>query len=71
MRGSAWNWSAPRLGEVIRWQECGGPNLLEVKMRAGGELLIPFARSLCVEIDVAARRIVVDLPEGLKELNRE
>jgi len=39
-------------------------------MQDGGELLIPFARAICVEIDVAARRIVVDLPAGLKDLNR-
>ncbi len=35
-----------------------------------GGLLIPFARSICVEIDPAARRIAVELPEGLKDLNR-
>ena len=32
---------------------------------------IPFARSICVEIDPQGRRIVVDPPEGLLELNRE
>jgi 16S rRNA processing protein RimM len=60
-----------RLGAVTRLQESGGPGLLEVKTPDGGELLIPFARSICVEIDVAARRILVELPEGLKELNRK
>jgi len=35
-----------------------------------GEVLIPLAQAICVEIDVAARRIVVDPPEGLLELNR-
>ena len=55
------------VGTVEGWQEYGGPPLLEVN--AGGkQVLIPFARSICVEIDVAARRIVVDLPEGLTEL---
>ena len=34
-----------------------------------GDWLIPFARSICVEIDPAAKRIVVDLPEGLLEVN--
>jgi 16S rRNA processing protein RimM len=61
--------SAP-LGEVTGWQAAGGSNLLEVRMNDGRELLVPFARAICVEIDVAARRIVVDLPAGLKELNR-
>jgi 16S rRNA processing protein RimM len=55
-----------RLGAVEGWQDSGGAGLLEVT----GGLLIPFARSICVEIDPAARRIVVDLPEGLKDLNR-
>jgi len=63
--------SGEPLGEVTGWQDAGGPSLLQVRMRDGGELLIPFARAICVEIDVAARRILVDLPAGLKELNRE
>lgn len=36
-----------------------------------GELLIPLAEEICTRIDVAARRIEVVLPEGLRELNRE
>jgi 16S rRNA processing protein RimM len=55
------------LGTVRELQEHGGPGLLAVD-RTEGELLVPFARSICTEIDVAGRRIVVDLPEGLKEL---
>jgi len=58
------------LGEVTGWQDAGGSNLLQVRMREGGELLIPFARAICVEIDVPARRIIVNLPAGLKELNQ-
>ncbi len=53
------------LGKVTAWQDGGGAGLLEVD----GALLIPFAREICVGIDVAARRILVDLPEGLKDLN--
>lgn len=55
------------VGTVEGWQEYGGPPLLEVKTD-GREILIPFAGSICVEIDVVARRIVVDLPEGLADL---
>ncbi len=55
-----------RLGRVVAWHEMGGPGLLEVE----GGLMIPFARSICLEIDPAARRIVVELPEGLEELSR-
>jgi 16S rRNA processing protein RimM len=51
------------LGRVSDWHEYGGPGVLEV-----GKLLIPFARSICVLIDVTARRIEVELPEGLKDL---
>jgi 16S rRNA processing protein RimM len=59
-----------RVGSVRAIQDSGGPLLLAV----GGEdedepMLIPFVRAICVDIDVDARRIVVDLPEGLKELN--
>ena len=36
----------------------------------GGEVLIPLAEAICVSIDTAARRIVVDPPDGLLELNR-
>jgi 16S rRNA processing protein RimM len=35
-----------------------------------GEVLVPLARAICVGIDIAARRIVVDPPEGLLDLNR-
>ena len=53
-------------GRVARWQDSGGPGLLELE----DGLLIPFVRSICVEIDPAAKRIAVELPEGLKDLNR-
>lgn len=36
-----------------------------------GELLVPFAEEICPHIDLAARRIEVVLPEGLRELNPE
>lgn len=35
-----------------------------------GELLIPLALEICVRVDVNARSIEVNLPEGLRELNR-
>ena len=34
-----------------------------------GELLIPLAEDICKRLDVVARRIEVQLPEGLRELN--
>ncbi len=35
-----------------------------------GDVLIPMAASICVAIDIEARTIVVDPPDGLLELNR-
>jgi len=35
-----------------------------------GEVLIPLASAICTTIDTAARRIVIDPPEGLLDLNR-
>lgn len=54
------------LGVVTGWDDGGASGLLVV----GEDLLIPFVRSICVGIDTAARRIEVELPEGLKDLNR-
>jgi len=53
------------LGKVTGWDDGGGSGLLIV-----GDLMIPFARRICVEIDPANKRIEVELPEGLKDLNR-
>lgn len=36
---------------------------------SGGEVLIPLAAEICREIDAAGKRIVIDPPEGLIELN--
>lgn len=57
------------LGVVTGWQETGGPALMEVRTPAGKELLIPFVKAICTRIDLAARRIEVELPEGLEDLN--
>jgi 16S rRNA processing protein RimM len=55
------------LGRVSGWEDSGGSGLLVVE----GGLLIPFVRTICVEIQPEAKRIAVELPEGLKELNRQ
>jgi len=57
------------LGRVTGWMETGAVPLLEVG-RTDKVILIPFAASICVEVDLAARAIRVRLPEGLDELNR-
>ena len=58
------------VGVVEDWLETGGPTLLQVRTPQGEELLVPFARAVCEQIDPAARRIVVRLPEGLEDVNR-
>jgi 16S rRNA processing protein RimM len=57
------------LGVVSDFQETGGTPLLEVKTAAGRELLIPFATSICTGIDLENKRIVVNPPDGLLDLN--
>jgi len=34
-----------------------------------GEILIPLAQDICVRVDLAARRIEVNLPDGLVDIN--
>ncbi len=58
--------SGERLGRVTGWEETGGPLLMEVD----GDWLVPFTPAIYKSVDVEGRRIVVDLPEGLRELNR-
>jgi 16S rRNA processing protein RimM len=54
------------LGVVAGWQQYGGPPLMEVE-GDDRETLIPFVEALC-QVDLGARLIRVDLPEGLLEL---
>jgi len=58
-----------RVGVVKALQQFGGPPLLDVE-GPDGSVPIPFARAICPVIDIEARKILVDLPEGLKELSR-
>ncbi len=58
------------LGTVEAVEETGAVPLLKVPA-AGGELLIPFAESICSKVDIERQEIQVQLPEGLKELNRK
>jgi 16S rRNA processing protein RimM len=36
-----------------------------------GEILVPLAVDICIEIDIANKRIRIDPPEGLLELNEK
>ncbi len=53
------------LGVVTDFEETGGTPLLQV----GSDLLIPFAKSICTKIDLEHKQIVVNLPDGLLDLN--
>jgi 16S rRNA processing protein RimM len=52
----------------INGEDVAGTPVLVVHS-AHGEILIPLAQEICVNVDTAARRIDVVLPEGLLDLN--
>jgi 16S rRNA processing protein RimM len=51
------------VGKVRELMRTGGTEILVVT--GDKEYLIPFAETICVEVDVDKKRIVVDPPEGL------
>jgi 16S rRNA processing protein RimM len=56
------------LGLVQAIDEFGGPPVLRLSTPAGKELLIPFVKAMCTEIDIPGKRIRMQLPEGLTDL---
>jgi 16S rRNA processing protein RimM len=56
-----------KVGSVRAIEDYGGGPLLDVKLDSGGEVLVPFTLTICQEIDVAAKTIRAELPEGLLE----
>ena len=57
------------VGMVTDVLDNGGTPILKVDGQ-DGEVLIPFAQAYLRDIDLGQRRIEVDLPEGLRDLNR-
>jgi 16S rRNA processing protein RimM len=57
-----------RLGEVNAVEGESTGSRLVIKT-GGAEILIPLVEGICVSIDTAGRKIVVEPPEGLVELN--
>ncbi len=53
------------LGTVVAVPNYGAGDLLEIAPPKGPTLLIPFTRAVVPEIDLAARRVVVDPPVEL------
>ena len=60
--------SGSRIGLVERVQFGAGQPLLVVG-GAQGEILVPLVETICRRIDPVAKRITVDLPEGLVDVN--
>jgi 16S rRNA processing protein RimM len=56
------------VGQVVKVEGGAGGSCLVVQ-GPSGEVLIPLAVDICVEVDVGAKRIRIDPPEGLLELN--
>jgi 16S rRNA processing protein RimM len=61
--------SGERVGEVSKVDGGAGASVLNV---AGprGEVLVPLAADICIEVDIVGRRIRISPPEGLLELNQ-
>jgi 16S rRNA processing protein RimM len=56
------------LGLITRIMRTGGTDLLVLRGVDGRERLIPFADEICKEVDLAAKRITIDPPDGLLDL---
>ena len=56
------------VGPVIRIEGGAGASRLVIEGQRG-EIQVPMVEGICAEIDIAARRIRIDPPEGLLELN--
>lgn len=58
------------LGDVTAVLRTGGTDVLIIRDEDGRERMIPFVDDICTSVDVAAKRITIDPPEGLLELNQ-
>ena len=57
------------VGEIEDVDRTAGPVALLVVHGAAGEVLVPFAKSFLRNLDLAAKRVEMALPEGLTDLN--
>jgi 16S rRNA processing protein RimM len=57
-----------KLGRVTKVMRTGGTDVLVVESDDLREQLIPFADDICIEVDVGAKRITIDPPDGLLDL---
>jgi 16S rRNA processing protein RimM len=62
---TAVNRQGKTLGTVVAVQNFGAGDLLEIKPARGGEpVMLPFTAVVVPTVDIAARRVVIDPPEG-------
>ncbi len=65
-----WERQGREIGIVTEVEATGGVDVLHVQRPDGkAEVLIPLAQEICTRIDIDARRIVIDPPEDLLDLN--
>ena len=57
------------IGKVQRVLKTGATEILEIATEYGSTVLVPLAESIVTDIDIPAKRIVIDPPEGLLELS--
>ena len=57
------------VGEIEDVDRTAGPVALLVVRGAAGEVLIPFAKSYLRKIDLASKRVEMELPQGLVDVN--
>lgn len=60
---------AKSIGKIENVDRSAGPVSLLIVKGAKGEILIPFAQSYLRKLDVDAKHVEMDLPEGLVDLN--
>ncbi|MEM7642382.1 MAG: ribosome maturation factor RimM [Pseudomonadota bacterium] len=53
------------LGRVHAVHDHGAGDLLELRPKGGAPVLVPFTKAIVPTVDLGARRLVVDPPEGL------
>jgi 16S rRNA processing protein RimM len=57
------------IGKVQRVLKTGAVEILEIATENGSVVLVPLAESIVTDIDIRAKQIVIDPPEGLLELS--
>lgn len=66
---SAFHKDGSELGIVTKVDQVGdGAN---IQIAGEAEMLVPLARTIVVEVDLENRRIVIDPPDGLLEINED